>query len=169
MSDTQIKVKVLCNDEDVKKAVYYIINYVKKSWNIFPVAIIIIIGNIIYGINNGFNNYFLILLTVCLLLTVLLYTILYKRPVSSYLDYYRKRKENTYIFSDEGIQLVNQSDTKIFEWNKFMGFYETPQTFVLSDFKMIYYIFPKRCFNNFSEVEQIEKLFSSKIKKLNKM
>lgn len=47
----------------------------------------------------------------------------------------------------------------------YLADFDTPSAFILSDAKMIYYIFPKRCFDNISDLEQIKKLLADKIKK----
>ncbi len=164
----EISTKVLCNDTDVKQAIIYIINHVKKSWNVFLIALVIIIGTLIYGINNGFETYLYFILLLCIALVTLFYIIFYQIPIRSYIKFYRKRHEATYIFSEIGILLADENQ-KSFDWSLFINAYATPTAFVLSDVKMNYYIFPRRCFENSLDMENLEKLLSDKIKNYRKI
>ena len=159
----EVSTKILCNDTDVKQAIIYIINHVKKSWNMFLITILIIIGILIYGVNNGFENYLYFILLLCITLDVLFYIIFYKLPINSYIKFYRKRQEATYIFSEIGIQLADENQ-KSYDWSLFISAYETPTAFILSDVKMNYYIFHRRFFDKTSDIEILSKLLSEKIK-----
>ena len=112
----------------------------------------------------GFENYIYALILICVILGILLYVFLYKKPISSYINFYKNRKESSYIFSEKGIQLVNGDGHKNFDWSLFVDAYDIPSAFILSDEKMIYYIFPKRCFNNLTDIEEMKKLLLSKNK-----
>lgn len=162
MLQNEIKVKISYNDKDIKKSIIYIINNVKKSWHIFPIFIIIIIGILFYGVNNGFENIHYILVTICIAFLMLFYITLYKRPINSYINFYRKKQEGTYIFSEEGICL--EEDQKSYDWSLFVQAYDIPVAFILADAKLNYYIFPKKCFNNLSDIEQLKNLLSEKRK-----
>lgn len=164
----EIRTEVLCNDTDVKQAIIYIINYVKKSWYIFIITFVVIFGTLIYGINNGFKNSLYFILLLCIALIILLYIIFYTIPIRSYIKFYRKRQEATYIFSEIGVQLSDENQ-KSFDWSLFINAYETPTAFILSDIKMNYYIFPKRCFENSSDIQIIEELLIGKIKNFRKI
>ncbi len=85
----EISIKVLCNDTDVKQAIIYIINNVKKSWYIFLITFVIIFGTLIYGINKGFKNSIYFILLLCISLIILFYIVFYKMPISSYIKFYR--------------------------------------------------------------------------------
>lgn len=93
----EICIKVLCNDTDVKKAVIYLINHVKKNWYIFLVIFSIILATVIFGINNGFQNFLYFILLLCFALTILFYIIFYIVP-NSYVKFYRNKQQATYFF-----------------------------------------------------------------------
>ena len=160
----EIEAKISYNVNDIKIAVMYIINNIKKVWKIFPIISIIIIGLVFYGMTMGFENYIYALILICVILGILLYVFLYNKPISSYINFYKNRKESSYIFSEKGIQLVNGDGHKNFDWSLFVDAYDIPSAFILSDEKMIYYIFPKRCFNNLTDIEEMKKLLLSKNK-----
>ena len=164
----EVSTKILCNDTDVKQAIIYMINHVKKSWNMFLITIVIIIGVLIYGINNGFENYLYFILLLCIALDILSFIIFYKIPINSYIKFYRKRQEATYIFSEIGVQLADENQ-KSYDWSLFINAYETPTAFILSDVNMNYYIFPRRFFEKTSDIEILEKLLSENIKNFRKI
>lgn len=160
----EIEVKISYDVYDIKKAIIYIINNVKKVWKILPLIGIIIIGLVFYGVTKGFENYIYVLILICVILGILLYVFLYKKPINSYIDFYKNRKEAIYIFSEKGIQLINEDGQKNFDWSLFIDVYDIPSAFILSDEKMFYYIFPKKCFNNLTDIEELKTLLSSKSK-----
>ncbi|QNU65306.1 YcxB family protein [Ruminiclostridium herbifermentans] len=164
----EISTKILCNDNDVKQAIIYIINHVKKSWKLFLIPSVVIVGILIYGIKNGFESYLYFILLLCIALDIIFYIIFYKMPISSYINFYRKRQEATYIFSELGVQLADKSE-KSYDWDLFINAYETPTAFILSDVKMNYYIFPRRCFENISDIEILINLLSKKVANFRKI
>lgn len=101
------------------QAIFYIINNVKRSWKILLTIVIILTVLVIYGITNGFESYLYGLILLCLALIVFFYFIFYKRPINSYIEFYRKRKESIYLFSEKGLQIAGDDGEKLFDWSLF--------------------------------------------------
>jgi hypothetical protein len=161
-----IEVKISYCDKDIKQAMFYIINHIYRLWVVVLCSILVVLGILFYGISKGFDDYLFGLTFVFAFITLLFDGFCYQRPINGYISFYRKRKGGKYIFSENDIKAIGEEIQSTFIWSVFKKAYDIPSALVFIDENRFMYIFPKRCFDNLADIEQLQQLMSSNIKSM---
>lgn len=161
---SNVEVNISYQDKDIKQAISYIINHIYKLWAAMLCFFIVILGMILYGVINEFSDYNIGLILVFALAALVFYTYYFKRPVNGYLDYYKKRKGGNYIFCEDNINVIGEDMQSTFKWNVFIKLYSIPNALLFYDENKFIYIFPKRCFDSYDDIEQLEQIAQKNIK-----
>jgi hypothetical protein len=159
-----IEVNISYKNKDIKQAISYIVNHIHKLWVALLCFIIVILEMIIYGFINEVTDYNIGLILVFLFAALIFYGYYFKRPVNGYLKYYEKRKGGQYFFSEDNIKAIGEDIQSTFCWSLFKKAYSIPSAFLFYADNNFIYVFPKRCFINNKDIEQLENLIQKSIK-----
>lgn len=159
-----VEVEIKYSDKDIKQAISYVIIHINMIWICLLACPVVAIGTILYGLVCGFNNNINVLVVIFLLLSLIIYAMYYQMPINRYIDFYRKRKGGTYIFSSEQIEIVGEDIQSVCAWSLFKKACDIPAAFLLTDDNGILYIFPKYLFKSSEDVQTVQQFICENIK-----
>jgi len=158
--ETNIEVKISYNDKEIKNALS---NYFSHIYGLQKLAFIYIaIFCIVVIFSFVYKNYAPILI-IFLIAGSLIYYFFYDGQIRGYIRFYRKRKGGIYQFKNEKVLITGDEIKTECLWMVFKKGFEIPSAFLLLDDNKFIYIFPKSCFNDIEQIEQLRHLFVDKI------
>lgn len=153
-----VEVKVKCLKKDISNVINYIMIRSNRLWVALPVYAFVCLLTALFGMEDGFDNYIYGLLAAYSLALFFTFAYYCWIPINKYTDYYAKRDETTYIFTEESIEMFGKAVRSVCKWSIFKKAFACPNTIILIDSNRFVLIFPKRCFYSTEDIKDFEEI-----------